>query len=243
MKTKAFWIIALAILTLSACNNDTDKKGDSKEQEEIIPNHELIVSENMTIIENSESKMEWDMISRSKIRIEGITLDKVLKLLANDNPARVIIEGKDNFPVMNIEYEPVDIWESSEEGNKQAVIDSLKKFYDFDIRTEKRKMPVVEVLEFDSSLLIPRDDKNLGTSSSISGKIANYKNYTLKKLFETLEREFDLIIEMGFKDNGKYDFELNIVNMDKVKEKLSEEYGFKFNETEKTVEVVVINFK
>lgn len=242
MKRNTLVILALISMFMFACNKDKNNKENKAVEEEIIPNHELVATDNMTIIENTDSDMEWDMISRSKIKLQGFELDKALKLLIGDSPARVIIEGEHANPLMEIEYEPIDVWESSEDGNKQVVLDSLQKFYDFEIVTENRKQTVYNIVSIDNELLIPRDDQSLGTSSSLSGKIANYKNYTIEKLAETLEREFDVVFTSELEDKGKYDVELNIVSLEKVLETLKTDYGVIIEKAEQEIEVFVVKF-
>lgn len=242
MKRNTLVILALISMFMFACNKDKNDNENKAVEEEIIPNHELVTTDNMTIIENTDSDMEWDMISRSKIKLQGFELDKALKLLIGDSPARVIIEGEHANPLMEIEYEPIDVWESSKDGNKQVVLDSLQKFYDFEIVTENRKQTVYNIVSIDNELLIPRDDKSLGTSSSLSGKIANYKNYTIEKLAETLEREFDVVFTFELEDKGKYDVELNIVSLEKVLETLKTDYGVIIEKAEQEIEVFVVKF-
>ncbi len=242
MKRNTLVILALISMFMFACNKDKKDNENKAVEEEIIPNHELVATDNMTIIENADSDMEWDMISRSKIKLKGFELDKALKLLIGDSPARVIIEGEHANPVMEIEYEPIDVWESSQDGNKQIVLDSLQKFYDFEIVTENREQTVYNIVSTDNESLIPRDDQNLGTSSSLSGKIANYKNYTIEKLAKTLEREFDVVFELGLEDKGKYDVELNIVSLEKVLETLKTDYGLMIEKTQQEIEVFVVKF-
>lgn len=242
MKRNTLVILALISMFMFACNKDKNDNENKAVEEEIIPNHELVATDNMTIIENTDSDMEWDMISRSKIKLQGFELDKALKLLIGDSPARVIIEGEHANPLMEIEYEPIDVWESSEGGNKQVVLDSLQNFYDFEIVTEKRKQTVYNIVSIDNELLIPRDDQSLGTSSSLSGKIANYKNYTIEKLAETLEGEFDVVFELELEDKGKYDVELNIISLEKVLETLKTDYGVIIEKTQQEIEVSVVKF-
>jgi hypothetical protein len=242
MKRNLFLITALSAIFFFACNGDKSADGNNKAEKEIVPNHELVTTEGMTIIENSETDMEWDMISRSKIKIEGYTLDQALKLLIGNSPARVVIEGEHHNPIMEISYEPIDVWESSEEGNKQIVIDSLQKYFDFEISNETRIMEVIRIVDFDETLLIPRDDASLGTSSKKTGKLVEYKNYTLEGLFEVLEQELNVLFSVEIEDDNKYDFKVNIVNIDKVLQDLSDTYGFKFITETQDTEIYLVKF-
>jgi len=243
MKRNLFLITALSAIFFFSCNSD--KPADSnneKAKKEIIPNNELVATESMTIIENSETDMEWNMISRSKIKIEGYTLDNALKLLIGNSPARVVIEGEHHNPIMEINYEPIDIWESNEEENKQLVLDSLQKYFDFEISNETRIMEVIRIISFDETLLTPREDASLGTSSSRTGKLVEYKNYTLEGLFEVLEEELDVIFQMEIENNNKYNFKVNVVNVDKVMSDLSESYGFQFITETQDTEISLVKF-
>jgi hypothetical protein len=243
MKRNLFLIAALSTIFFFACNADKPaESNNTKEEKEIIPNNELVATESMTIIENAETNMEWDMISRSKIKIEGFSLDHALKLLIGNSPARVVIEGEHHNPIMEISYEPVDIWESSEEANKQIVVDSLQKHFDFTLSTETRMMEVTRIISFDEALLIPRDDHSLGTSSKRTGKLVEYKNYTLQGLFEVLEEELNVIFSVEIKDDNKYDFKINVVNIDKVMQDLSDNYGFDFIIESQETEINLVNF-
>ncbi|MEA1872822.1 MAG: hypothetical protein U9N51_00110 [Bacteroidota bacterium] len=243
MKRNIFLIAALSTIFFFACNND--KPADSnnnKAEKEIILNNELVATETMTIIENSETNMEWDMISGSKIKIEGYTLDQTLKLLIGNSPARAIIEGEHHNPIMEINYEPIDIWESNEEENTQLVVDSLQKYFDFKLSKETRNMKVTRIISFDETLLIPRDDHSLGTSSKRTGKLVEYKNYTLQKLFKVLEEELNVIFFVEIEDNNKYDLKINVVNIDKVMQDLSDNYGFEFIIENQETEINLVSF-
>jgi hypothetical protein len=242
MKLVSYLSILCWLVILSSCNSEGNKRKDIAQETEIIPNHELIVSDNMIVIENYESDLEWDMVSRSKIRIEGKDLYHAIKLLACDSPSRVIIKGEHTNPMMKIEYKPIDIWESGLKKNCQVVLDSLKKYYPFNIHDDIVEMKVIEVQSIDSTLLIPRNDKALGTSVQESGKIFTYKNYTLDSFFKEMEKELDIIFEVNLESKAKYDIKINLVNVEKALSQLKSEYGIALKETKKPVNVKIVEF-
>jgi hypothetical protein len=233
-------LILLSVFVLS-CDNETETK-TNEVKKKIIPNNELINTENLCITENFNGDMKWDMISRSKIRIEAISLDKTLKLLVPESSSRVVIRGEHLNPVMKIIYSPNDLWESSTESNCELVVDSLMTYYDFEILEGKETMPVYILESFDSTYLNARSDNAIGHSSSITLSKAKYKNYTINNLFRELENEFNIVFESKKESYDKYDLEFNIVNKDSVLTDLQDNYGFVFTVKEKPIDVAIIQF-
>lgn len=244
--TSILILIASATFFLYSCDGGNNKSSENKKNKEdqIPENHELIKTEAMTIVENSDSKTEFDMISRSSVNVKGYKLERSLELLAGENPGRVITEG--NFPDirMKIEYKPVDTWSTTEEENRQLVLDSLKMFYDFSVEKEKREMPVYHLISVDSSKLNVRTDEALGTSATTIGSTKDYKNHTFSKLMSELEIDVDAIFMTENDDGTKYDFkDVKINNLDKVLKSLKENYGMEFNEKTETIEAIVVKMK
>ena len=145
---------------------------------------------------------------------------------------------------MNIEYKPVDMWSASEEENRQLVLDSLKKFYDFSVEKEKREMPVYHLISVDSSKLNVRTDDALGTSATTIGSTKDYKNHTFSKLMSELEMDIDAIFMTDNDDGTKYDFkDVKINSLDKLLSSLKENYGMEFNKKTNSIEVTVVKMK
>lgn len=235
--------MALIMLSVFALSCDNEAKTETKEvKAEIIPNNELINTENLCITENFSGDMKWDMISRSKIRIESISLDKTLKLLVPETSSRIVIRGKHLNPIMKIIYSPKDLWESSTESNCELVLDSLKTYYNFEILNGKETMPVYVLESFDSIYLNARSDNAIGYSSSTTMNKTKYKNYTIKNLFRELENKFNVVFESKNESYDKYDLEFNVVNKDSVLTDLRDNYGFVFTIEEKPIDVAIIQF-
>lgn len=241
---KAALLIAIIGISVS-CNNQQEKEAEEKEKE-IIPNHELMNTENMTIIENYEKDTEWDMISRSSLQVKGYKLADALRLIACESPAKVIVKDAENHPNprMMIEYKPGDVWEATDGQNRQIVLDSLQKYYDFTITRETREMDTWVLSEYDKELLKARTDNALGKSGKTVNDIRTYKNYTFSDLAEQLERDLNVLFTSSIDDNNRYDFEkINIGSTERALEDLNDKYGMLFAKKKEAVEMTIINLQ
>ncbi len=247
-KTLSFFLIISIIIAFFACQNSGDKtKGDKNENKaktEVIENHELVKTESMTIVENADEDVEWDMISRSSVKVKGYKLEDALKLIAHESPAYVNVKGIKTNPRMLITYTPADMWEASEEESRQIVLDSLQKFYDFKIYQEDCEMKVYRLNGYNADKLNPRNDDALGRSGKTVNNIRTFNNYSFDELMNELERDLGSIFINDIENTDKFDFsEINISSENKAMADFSEKYGMSFTESTEPVKMTIVEFK
>ncbi|MGC9332204.1 MAG: hypothetical protein ACP5DZ_10080 [Bacteroidales bacterium] len=236
-------MLMASVVVLFSCNSNP-KQNDTNKDNEIIPNHELVQTDNLEITENKESDAQWDNISRQSITIEGYTLEKCMKLLVGASSPKVIVEGLENNPVMRIEYQPEDIWKSSVEENRQAVIEALKECYDFSIVDGTRELEIYTLTAYDSTKLKQSGDNVAGTSVKSVNETKTFSNYSFDRMMKAMEKEFDVIFRSDVENELRYNFEsIFMGKQDRALDDVKEKYGMKFQKSTDMIDVKIVTFE
>ncbi len=235
-------ILMLSVIVLFSCQSNP-KQNDTKDNE-IIPNHELVKTDNLEIIENSESDVQWENISRQSVTIEGYPLSKCIKLLVGETGAKVFVEGLDHDPVMYIAYRPDDIWEASVDENRRNLIEKLKEFYNFAIEDAARELEIYTLTGYDSTKLSNAGEDVAGTSIKSVNKTKTFSNYSFDRFMEALEKEFDVVFISGVDDNSKYNFEtISMANVEQALNDLKQQYNMEFKKSNEMADVKIVSFE
>jgi hypothetical protein len=243
-KTLSLALILGISMVFTGCQDKQEKTSKNTSEKEVIENHELVKTENMTIVENADEDVEWDMISRSSVKVKGYKLEDALKLIAHESPAYVKVKGIKTNPRMLITYTPADMWEASEEESRQIVLDSLQKFYDFKIYQEDCEMKVYRFNGYNADKLSPREGEALGRSGKTVNNIRTYNNYSFDELMNELERDLGSIFINDIENTNKFDFsEINISSADKAIADFADKYGMNFTESTEPVNMTIVEFK
>jgi hypothetical protein len=235
-------ILMLSVIVLFSCQSNP-KQNDTKDNE-IIPNHELVKTDNLEIIENSESDVQWENISRQSVTLEGYPLSKCIKLLVGKTGAKVFVEGLDHDPVMYIAYRPDDIWETSVEENRRNLIEQLKEFYNFAFEDAARELEIYTLTGYDSTKLSNAGEDVAGTSVKSVNKTKTFSNYSFDRFMEALEKEFDVVFISGVDDNSKYNFEtISMANVEQALNDLKQQYNMEFKKSNEMADVKIVSFE